>query len=118
MPALSGVEHIVGWDDDGTSLVVATMHDEIGIENMRLYKIGIVQNVRKLKHDDLHKIKDCDWVIEVIIERLDIKQQLFEKVELHRKEGTLISSNTSGIPINMMLDGRSEDFQKHFCGFF
>ena len=66
--------------------------------------------------DDLHKIKDCDWVIEVIIERLDIKQQLFEKVELHRKEGTLISSNTSGIPINMMLDGRSEDFQKHFCG--
>jgi 3-hydroxyacyl-CoA dehydrogenase len=66
--------------------------------------------------DDLHKIKDCDWVIEVIIERLDIKQQLFEKVELHRKEGTLISSNTSGIPINMMLDCRSEDFQKHFCG--
>jgi 3-hydroxyacyl-CoA dehydrogenase len=66
--------------------------------------------------DDLHKIKDCDWVIEVIIERLDIKQQLFEKVEIHRKEGTLISSNTSGIPINMMLDGRSEDFQKHFCG--
>ena len=66
--------------------------------------------------DDLHKIKDCDWVIEVIIERLDIKQQLFEKVEVHRKEGTLISSNTSGIPINMMLSGRSEDFQKHFCG--
>ena len=66
--------------------------------------------------DDLHKIKDCDWVIEVIIERLDIKQQLFEKVELHRKDGTLISSNTSGIPIHMMLDGRSEDFQKHFCG--
>ncbi len=66
--------------------------------------------------DDLNKIKDCDWVIEVIIERLDIKQQLFEKVELHRKEGTLISSNTSGIPIHMMLDGRSEDFQKHFCG--
>ena len=66
--------------------------------------------------DDLYKIKDCDWVIEVIIERLDIKQQLFEKVEVHRKEGTLISSNTSGIPINMMLSGRSEDFQKHFCG--
>ena len=66
--------------------------------------------------DDLHKIKDCDWVIEVIIERLDIKQQLFEKVELHRKDGTLISSNTSGIPIHMMLDSRSEDFQKHFCG--
>ena len=66
--------------------------------------------------DDLNKIKDCDWVIEVIVERLDIKQQLFEKVELHRKAGTLISSNTSGIPIHMMLEGRSEDFQKHFCG--
>ena len=66
--------------------------------------------------DDLHKIKDCDWVIEVIIERLDIKQQLFEKVEEHRTPGTLISSNTSGIPIHLMLDGRSEDFQKHFCG--
>jgi 3-hydroxyacyl-CoA dehydrogenase len=66
--------------------------------------------------DDLHKIKDCDWVIEVIVERLDIKQQLFEKVEQYRTDGTLISSNTSGIPIHMMLDGRSEDFQKHFCG--
>lgn len=66
--------------------------------------------------DDLHKIKDCDWVIEVIVERLDIKQQLFEKVEQYRIDGTLISSNTSGIPIHMMLDGRSEDFQKHFCG--
>lgn len=66
--------------------------------------------------DDLQKIKDCDWVIEVIVERLDIKQQLFEKVEQYRTDGTLISSNTSGIPIHMMLDGRSEDFQKHFCG--
>lgn len=66
--------------------------------------------------DDLHKIKDYDWVIEVIIERLDIKQQLFEKVEKHRKPGTLISSNTSGIPIHMMAEGRSDDFKKHFCG--
>ena len=66
--------------------------------------------------DDLQKIKDCDWVIEVIVERLDIKQQLFEKVERHRTAGSLISSNTSGIPIHMMLEGRSEDFQKHFCG--
>ena len=62
--------------------------------------------------DDLQKIKDCDWVIEVIVERLDIKQQLFEKVERHRTAGSLISSNTSGIPIHMMLEGRSEDFQK------
>jgi 3-hydroxyacyl-CoA dehydrogenase len=66
--------------------------------------------------DDLSKIKDCDWVIEVIIERLDIKQQLFEKVEKFRTPGTLITSNTSGIPIHMLAEGRSEDFQKHFCG--
>lgn len=66
--------------------------------------------------DDLEKIKDCDWVIEAVVERLDIKQQLFEKVEKHRTPGTLITSNTSGIPINFMLKGRSEDFQKNFCG--
>ncbi len=66
--------------------------------------------------DDLSKIKDCDWVIEVVVERLDIKQQLFEKVDKLRKPGTLITSNTSGIPIHMMAKGRSEDFRKHFCG--
>ncbi len=66
--------------------------------------------------DDLQKIKDCDWVIEVIIERLDLKKSLFDKVEEHRKPGSLITSNTSGIPIEMMLDGRSEDFASHFCG--
>lgn len=66
--------------------------------------------------DDLPKIAQCDWILEVVIERLDIKQQLFEKVEKFRKPGTLISSNTSGIPISMMAQGRSEDFQRHFCG--
>lgn len=66
--------------------------------------------------DDLYKIKDADWIIEVVIERLDIKKQVFEQVEQHRKEGTIISSNTSGIPIESMLEERSEDFQKHFLG--
>ena len=66
--------------------------------------------------DDLSKISDCDWIIEVVVERLDIKQSLFEKVEKHRKPGTLISSNTSGIPIHMMIEGRSDDFKKYFCG--
>ncbi|MFT6866371.1 MAG: 3-hydroxyacyl-CoA dehydrogenase [Cyclobacteriaceae bacterium] len=66
--------------------------------------------------DDLPKIKDSDWVLEAIVENLDIKKSLFEKVEKHRKPGTLITSNTSGIPINLMVEGRSEDFQKHFCG--
>jgi 3-hydroxyacyl-CoA dehydrogenase len=66
--------------------------------------------------DDLHKISDCDWIIEVVIERLDIKQQVFENIEKYRKPGTLITSNTSGIPIHLMSEGRSEDFQQHFCG--
>jgi len=66
--------------------------------------------------DDLSKINTCDWIIEVVVERLDIKQQVFTNIEKHRKPGTLITSNTSGIPINMMLDGRSDDFKKHFCG--
>lgn len=66
--------------------------------------------------DDLAQIKDYDWVIEVVVERLDIKQQVFEKVDKHRKPGTLVTSNTSGISIDMMAEGKSEDFQKHFCG--
>ncbi|HKJ07446.1 MAG TPA: 3-hydroxyacyl-CoA dehydrogenase family protein, partial [Flavobacteriaceae bacterium] len=65
--------------------------------------------------DDIHKIKDVDWIIEVVVERLDIKKQVFEKIEKHRKKGTLITSNTSGIPIQFMNEGRSEDFQQHFA---
>jgi len=66
--------------------------------------------------DDITKVKDVDWIMEVVVERLDIKQQVFEKLEKYRAPGTLITSNTSGIPIHFMSEGRSEDFQKHFCG--
>lgn len=66
--------------------------------------------------DDMKKIADSDWVIEVVVERLDIKQKVFEQVEKYRKPGTLITSNTSGIPIHMMAEGRSDDFKKNFCG--
>ena len=66
--------------------------------------------------DDLAKVKDADWIIEVIIENLDIKHSLFEKVEKFRTPGTLISSNTSGIPIHLMANGRSNDFKSHFFG--
>ncbi len=66
--------------------------------------------------DNLKEIAHCDWIIEVVVERLDIKQQLYQKVEQFRKPGTLITSNTSGIPIHLMAEGRSEDFKKHFCG--
>jgi len=66
--------------------------------------------------DDIAKVADVDWIMEVVVERLDIKKQVFEKLEQHRTPGTLITSNTSGIPIKFMSEGRSEDFQKHFCG--
>jgi len=66
--------------------------------------------------DDMAKIAECDWVIEVVVERLDIKQKVFENVEKFRKAGTLITSNTSGIPIHLMTEGRSDDFKKYFCG--
>lgn len=66
--------------------------------------------------DDLSKISTCDWVIEVVVENLGIKQKVFEQVEKFRKPGTLITSNTSGIPIHLMTEGRSDDFKQHFCG--
>ena len=66
--------------------------------------------------DNMKEIANVDWIIEVVVERLDIKQSIFTEVEKHRKPGTLITSNTSGIPIHMMAEGRSDDFKKHFCG--
>lgn len=66
--------------------------------------------------DDMHKISECDWIVEVVVERLDIKQSIFQKVDQYRKEGSLVSSNTSGIPIKFLAEGRTKDFQKNFCG--
>ncbi|HEX6432246.1 MAG TPA: 3-hydroxyacyl-CoA dehydrogenase NAD-binding domain-containing protein [Niastella sp.] len=66
--------------------------------------------------DNIKDITGCDWIIEVVVERLDIKQQIFTEVEKYRTPGTLITSNTSGIPIHLMAEGRSDDFKKHFCG--
>ena len=66
--------------------------------------------------DDISKVSEVDWIIEVVVERLDIKRTVFENIEKYRTPGTLITSNTSGIPIKFMSDGRSDDFQRHFCG--
>ncbi len=66
--------------------------------------------------DNMKDIASYDWIIEVVVERLDIKQQVFAEVEKYRRAGTLITSNTSGIPIHLMAEGRSEDFRRHFCG--
>ena len=65
--------------------------------------------------DNIHEIKNVDWIIEVVVERLDIKKQIFDLIEKHRSNGTIVSSNTSGIPIKLMNEDRSIDFKKHFA---
>ena len=82
-----------------------------------LYTKGFAERVTLGNFDDNMKdIAGCDWVLEVVVENLDIKKKVFDQVEQFRTPGTLVSSNTSGIPIHLMLDGRSNDFKKHFCG--
>ncbi|MFM7309473.1 MAG: 3-hydroxyacyl-CoA dehydrogenase family protein, partial [Flavobacteriales bacterium] len=82
-----------------------------------IYSKSMVKRIRIGNlEDDLKDIAHCDWIIEAVVERLDIKQQVFGKIELFRKPGTLITSNTSGIPIEQLIEGRSTDFQLHFCG--
>ena len=66
--------------------------------------------------DDFEKIRNADWIIEAVVERLDIKKNIFEKVEKYRKTGSIVSSNTSSIPISQLSQGRSDVFKKHFCG--
>ncbi len=66
--------------------------------------------------DDLSRLKEADWIIEVVVENLAVKKQLFESVDKHRKQGSIVSSNTSGISVEAMSEGRSDDFRKHFLG--
>ena len=78
-------------------------------ENIGLIEVGNLE-------DDLAKLGDVDWIIEVVVENLEVKKSLFANVEKHRKEGTIVSSNTSGISIEEMIADSSEDFRKHFLG--
>ena len=66
-------------------------------------------------NDDLPLISNCDWIIEVVTEKIEIKKVVFDQIEKHRKKGSLVTSNTSGIPIKFMNENRSEDFRKHFA---
>ncbi len=82
-----------------------------------IYHKDLVKNIRTGNFsDNISEIQEADWIIEVVIERLDIKKTIFDAVEKYRRPGTLVSSNTSGIPIHLMAEGRSEDFRRHFCG--
>ncbi len=82
-----------------------------------VYSKDVVKRIATGNFDDNMKdIAAVDWIIEVVVERLDIKKLIYDKVEQFRKPGTLVTSNTSGIPIHMMAEGRSDDFKKNFCG--
>ncbi|AKS39423.1 3-hydroxyacyl-CoA dehydrogenase [Anoxybacillus gonensis] len=78
-------------------------------ENVALIEVGNFE-------DDFRRLAECDWIIEVVVERLDVKKSVFEKVDEVRKQGSIVSSNTSGISIEAMAEGRSDDFKKHFLG--
>lgn len=98
-------------------LVDKSLQDTLKSKPSPIYDIAFASRIQTGNFDDdLEKIKSVDWIIEVIIEKLEIKKSLFEKVEKFRTPGTLITSNTSGIPIHLMSEGRSDDFQLHFAG--
>ncbi|MBF9142465.1 3-hydroxyacyl-CoA dehydrogenase/enoyl-CoA hydratase family protein [Hymenobacter properus] len=98
-------------------IVNAALQAAIVANPSPLYRKADAAKIKTGNFDDnLKDIAGCDWTIEVVIERLDIKKSLYERVEQFRKKGTLITSNTSGIPIHLLAEGRSEDFKQHFAG--
>lgn len=120
-PALSEAEEKAGLSKDDPRFKNRIVNDALSAaiksSPSPLYLAAFAKRIQTGNlDDDLKNIASCDWVIEAVIERLDIKIQLFERIEQFRKPGSLVSTNTSGIPINMMLEGRSEDFKTHFCG--
>ncbi len=81
------------------------------------YRADLVTRVKPGNFEDhFPEIREADWIIEAVIENLEIKKSVFEQVDKFRKPGSIVSTNTSGIPVHLMTDGRSEDFKKHFLG--
>jgi len=78
-------------------------------DNLALLETGNLE-------DDIERIAEADWIIEVVVEKLEVKQQVFAQIDQYRKPGSIVSSNTSGISVHKMAEGRSEDFKKHFLG--
>jgi 3-hydroxyacyl-CoA dehydrogenase len=98
-------------------MVNAAFQQTLKSKPASLYQTGFAANIQLGNFDDnLSGISDADWIMEVVVENLAIKKSLYDRVEQFRKAGTLITSNTSGIPIHLMAEGRSADFQAHFCG--
>ncbi len=99
------------------SIVNGSMKKALKSKPAALYTKGFASRITTGNFDDhFDKVADADWIIEVIVERVDIKQQMFERIENIRKAGSLVTSNTSSIPIGLLCEGRSDDFKSHFCG--
>ena len=99
------------------SIVNTALKDTLKSKPSPIYSKNFISRITTGNlEDDIQRISEADWIIEVVVEKIGIKKKVFEKIDKYRKKGTLISSNTSGIPIESMIDERSEDFQKHFCG--
>lgn len=99
------------------SIATAALTNAIKSKPAPLYDIDFASRITTGNFtDDMHKVAEADWIIEVVVERLDIKNLIFTEVEKYRKLGTLVTSNTSGIPIHLLAEERSEDFQQNFCG--
>jgi 3-hydroxyacyl-CoA dehydrogenase len=99
------------------SIVNGALQNAVKSKPASLYKKSFVSRISTGNfEDDFEKIKDADWIIEVVVERLDIKQQILQKVDSIRKVNSLVSSNTSSIPIHLLAEKCSDDFKAHFCG--
>ncbi len=82
-----------------------------------IYKKSFQQRIQTGNlEDDMSMIADCDWVIEAVVERLDIKQKVYSQIESHRKRGSILSTNTSGIPISILANHMSDEMKTHFIG--
>ncbi|SMC77653.1 3-hydroxyacyl-CoA dehydrogenase [Pedobacter africanus] len=108
---------IAAKDGDKNSVVNAALQTAVKTNPSPVYsKKVLAKIVTGNFEDDMPGISGYDWIIEVVVENLDIKKKVFDQVEQYRKPGTLVTSNTSGIPIHLMAEGRTEDFKANFCG--
>ena len=102
---------------DRNSVADGALEKAIKSKPSPLYKKDFVKYIKTGNFDDdFEKISEADWIIEVVVELLEIKKKIFESVEKYRKPGSLVTSNTSSIPISILAKDRSDDFKKHFCG--
>jgi 3-hydroxyacyl-CoA dehydrogenase len=108
---------IAAKEGDKNSIVNTALQNAVKTNPSPVYSKKVLNKISTGNFDDdMAGVAAYDWIIEVVVENLDIKKKVFEQVELYRKPGTLVTSNTSGIPIHLMAEGRSEDFKANFCG--